>query len=104
MAAQRLMNDIFEPADATWRGLGTIPQSGLKVRARWEAYDAARRFTLPDLQVKEHPGCRCGEVLRGVLTPPECGLFRKNCTPQTPLGPCMVASEGTCGAYYRYHE
>jgi len=104
VAAQRLMNDIFEPADATWRGLGTIPQSGLRVRPRWERYDAARRFTLPDLQVKEHPGCRCGEVLRGVLTPPECGLFRKHCTPQTPLGPCMVASEGTCGAYYRYHE
>ena len=103
-AARRLMNDIFEPVDATWRGLGVIPESGLKLRSQWEKYDATRRFSMPAIQVKEHPGCRCGEVLRGVMTPPECGLFRKACTPQTPLGPCMVSSEGTCGAYYRYHE
>ena len=104
VAARRLMSDIFEPADSTWRGLGPIPESGLKVRPQWERYDATRRFAMPDIQVKEHPGCRCGEVLRGVMTPPECGLFRKACTPQSPLGPCMVSSEGTCGAYYRYHE
>jgi hydrogenase expression/formation protein HypD len=104
VAARRLMNDIFEPVDATWRGLGVIPESGLKLRSQWEKYDATRRFSMPAIQVKEHPGCRCGEVLRGVMTPPECGLFRKACTPQTPLGPCMVSSEGTCGAYHRYHE
>jgi hydrogenase expression/formation protein HypD len=103
VAARKLMNDIFEPADSTWRGLGTIPQSGLKVRTKWEKYDATKRFSMPDIQVKEHPGCRCGEVLRGVMIPPACGLFRKACTPQNPLGPCMVSSEGTCGAYYRYH-
>jgi hydrogenase expression/formation protein HypD len=104
VAAMRLMSEIFEPADTTWRGLGLIPQSGLKVRREWEKYDATRRFAMPIIQVKEHPGCRCGEVLRGVMTPPECGLFRKVCTPQNPLGPCMVSSEGTCGAYHRYHE
>ena len=104
VAARRLMDAIFELADATWRGLGTIPGSGLKLRSQWEQYDATRRFSMPDIQVKEHPGCRCGEVLRGVMIPPECGLFRKVCNPETPLGPCMVSSEGTCGAYYRYHE
>jgi len=104
VAARRLMSDIFEPVEVTWRGLGPIPQSGLKVRREWEKYDATRRFAMPIIQVKEHPGCRCGEVLRGVMTPPECGLFRKVCTPQNPLGPCMVSSEGTCGAYHRYHE
>jgi hydrogenase expression/formation protein HypD len=104
VAARRLLNHIFEPADATWRGLGPIPQSGLKVRPEWEKFDAAKRFSMPVIQVKEHPGCCCGEVLRGVMTPPECGLFRAVCTPQNPMGPCMVSSEGTCGAYYRYHE
>jgi hydrogenase expression/formation protein HypD len=103
VAARKLMGDIFEAADSTWRGLGPIPQSGLKVQTEWERYDATKRFSMPDIRVQEHPGCRCGEVLRGVAIPPECGLFRKACTPRNPLGPCMVSSEGTCGAYYRYH-
>lgn len=104
IAARKLMNEIFEAADSTWRGLGEIPESGLKLRTEWRSYDAAARFAMPNIQVKEHPGCRCGEVLRGVMTPPQCGLFRKACTPQHPLGPCMVSGEGTCGAYYRYHS
>jgi hydrogenase expression/formation protein HypD len=103
-AARRLMDEIFEPVDSTWRGLGLIPLSGLKFREAWKDFDAGLRFSMPEIQVKEHPGCRCGEVLRGVMTPPECGLFRKACNPQTPLGPCMVSGEGTCGAYYRYHS
>ena len=103
-AARRLMDEIFEPVDSTWRGLGLIPLSGLKLREAWKDFDAGLRFSMPEIQVKEHPGCRCGEVLRGVMTPPECGLFRKACNPQTPLGPCMVSGEGTCGAYYRYHS
>ncbi len=104
VVARRLMDEIFEPADATWRGLGVIPGSGLKIRDAWREFDAASRFSMPAIEVREHPGCRCGEVLRGVVTPPGCGLFRKACTPDHPLGPCMVSSEGTCGAYYRYHE
>lgn len=104
VTARRLMDEIFEPADSTWRGLGSIPLSGLRVRREFERFDAAKRFTMPEIHVKEHPGCRCGEVLRGVMTPPECGLFRKVCTPQNPKGPCMVSGEGTCGAYYRYHS
>lgn len=102
LAAQRLIDEIFEPADATWRGLGMIPGSGLKIRENWSTFDAVKRFAMPVIEVKEHPGCKCGEVLRGVMTPPECGLFRKVCTPGDPKGPCMVSSEGTCGAYYRY--
>lgn len=98
-----LMAEIFEPADVTWRGLGPIAASGLRVRDAWAAFDATRKFELPRIEVREDPACRCGEVLRGVMTPPECPLFRKACHPQKPKGPCMVSSEGTCGAYYRYH-
>ncbi len=102
-AARKLMEEIFEPVDSTWRGIGVIPKSGLGFRPTWKRFDAGERFSMPEIKVKEHPGCRCGEVLRGVMTPPECGLFRKACTPQNPKGPCMVSGEGTCGAYYRYH-
>ncbi len=104
VTARRLLDEIFEPTDSTWRGLGLIPLSGLKLRGAWRDFDAGSRFSMPQIQVKEHPGCRCGEVLRGVMIPPECGLFRKACNPQNPLGPCMVSGEGTCGAYYRYHN
>lgn len=103
-AARRLMEEVFAPADSTWRGLGPIPLSGLQLREPWKRFDAAERFSMPHIQVTEHPGCRCGEVLRGVITPPQCGLFRKICNPQNPKGPCMVSGEGTCGAYYRYHN
>lgn len=103
VAAREIIDEIFEPADSTWRGIGPIPKSGLAFRAEWKRFDACSRFSMPEIRVREHPGCRCGEVLRGVLTPPQCGLFRKVCTPQNPRGPCMVSGEGTCGAYYRYH-
>jgi len=102
--ARALIDEIFAPADTTWRGLGMIPQSGLRVRKEWAAYDAVQRFSMPVIQVREHPGCKCGEVLRGVITPLECALFRKVCDPENPKGPCMVSSEGTCGAYYRYQR
>lgn len=102
VAARSAMDRVFEPTASTWRGLGEIPASGLKLRGEWRRFDATERFAVPPIAVKEHPGCRCGEVLRGVLTPPECGLFAKVCSPQRPLGPCMVSSEGTCGAYHRY--
>lgn len=102
--ARALMDEIFTPADTTWRGLGMIPLSGLRVRDEWSHYDAAKRFSMPTIQVREHPACKCGEVLRGAITPLQCGLFRKACDPEHPMGPCMVSSEGTCGAYYRYHR
>jgi hydrogenase expression/formation protein HypD len=103
-AAQQLMEEIFEPSDVAWRGLGEIPQSGLAIRARWQDYDATKRFDMPPIRVQEHPGCRCGDVLRGLITPRQCTLFRKVCSPHQPMGPCMVSNEGTCGAYYRYER
>ena len=103
-AARKLIDEVFEPADSTWRGIGIIPKSGLGIRPGWKKFDAADRFSMPAITVKEHPGCKCGEVLRGVMTPPECALFRKVCSPMDPKGPCMVSGEGTCGAYYRYHN
>ncbi|HBD09600.1 MAG TPA: hydrogenase formation protein HypD [Syntrophobacteraceae bacterium] len=102
--ARLVMEEVFEPAESSWRGLGTIPNSGLRIRDDFRQLDATRRFALPRIRVAEHPGCRCGEVLRGVLQPIQCALFRKACTPEQPLGPCMVSSEGTCGAYFRYHK
>jgi len=101
-AALGIMEEIFEPVEARWRGLGRIADSGLGFREKWAQWDASRRFSMPDIHVREHPGCRCGDVLRGVLSPPGCSLFRSVCSPRTPKGPCMVSSEGTCGAYYRY--
>ncbi|HMA75744.1 MAG TPA: hydrogenase formation protein HypD [Candidatus Krumholzibacteriaceae bacterium] len=101
--AQDCVNDVFEPCDVPWRGMGVIPSSGLSVRSSYKGYDAELKF--PDIrvnEVKRDTGCRCGDVLRAVITPSECGLFKKECTPDNPIGPCMVSSEGTCAAYYRY--
>jgi hydrogenase expression/formation protein HypD len=105
--AQNLLNQVFEPSDSLWRGLGMIPDSGLKLRPQYAAYDAALKFGLPpsdELEVKDPPGCRCGQVLQGLMRPPECALFDSTCTPLTPVGPCMVSSEGTCAAYYKYER
>ena len=100
--ARALIDECFTPCDSVWRGLGTIPQSGLKLRAPYACRDARAKLALPPAVSVPIPGCRCGEVLRGRLTPPQCALFGKNCTPQEPAGPCMVSSEGSCGAWYRY--
>lgn len=102
--AQAIMNRIFEPVDAIWRGIGTIPRSGLGIREEFGAWDAVRRFSLPTFPSKETPGCRCGEVLKGVIYPTQCPLFARYCTPMKPVGPCMVSSEGSCAAYYRYTQ
>jgi hydrogenase expression/formation protein HypD len=101
-AAQEAMTRVFEVADTEWRGFGTVAASGLRIREQYARYDAARVFPVEVAPAREPPGCRCGEVLRGVLLPPECGLFGKVCTPQNPVGPCMVSAEGACAAYYRY--
>jgi len=105
--AQALMTQVFTVASAEWRGLGTIPESGLVLRPEYAAYDARMAFSLPATALPEapearHRGCRCGEVLRGVLEPPECPLFRRLCTPAQPVGPCMVSAEGACAAHYHY--
>jgi hydrogenase expression/formation protein HypD len=102
VAAQRAMEKVFEIADAEWRGLGSVPASGLRIREEYAHFDAARTFPMEVAPAREPPGCRCGEVLRGVLLPTECALFGKACTPQSPVGPCMVSAEGACAAYYQY--
>ena len=101
--ALKIMEDIFEPCDAPWRGLGVIPGAGLYIRERYEGMDARKRFDLSVPPASEPRGCLCANILRGAATPVECKLFRKSCTPRTPIGPCMVSSEGTCAAYYKYH-
>jgi len=103
--AQGLMAEVFEVSSANWRGLGELPASGLKLRPAYAAYDAQLAFDLPRPESPEpasQRGCRCGEVLRGVVEPPECRLFGKACTPARPIGPCMVSAEGACAAYYQY--
>lgn len=97
-----LLQEVFETCDAPWRGLGTIPQSGLRLRNDYRALDAEQRFDLTVPKAKDHPGCSCGDILRGIKIPPECALYRKVCTPANPCGPCMVSTEGTCAAYYKY--
>ena len=102
VVAQRLLEQVFEPSDADWRGLGVIPGSGLALREEFADADAARRFDVDPGPSLEPPGCRCGEVLRGVTDPAECALFGTRCTPEDPVGACMVSSEGACAARYRY--
>jgi hydrogenase expression/formation protein HypD len=99
------IHHVFEPAAANWRGLGTIPASGMGLRAEFAEFDAARRLGLPwppsEADISEH-GCRCGDVIRGAIEPHECPLFGAACTPIHPIGPCMVSREGSCQAEYKY--
>ncbi|MGC1402109.1 MAG: hydrogenase formation protein HypD [Thermodesulfobacteriota bacterium] len=102
--ARAVLNQVFVTCDAPWRGLGLIPQSGLTLRAEYRAFAAEDHFDLQVPPAQDYPGCACGEILRGIKAPPECRLFRTVCRPDSPIGPCMVSSEGTCAAYYKYHE
>ena len=101
-AARALMDKYLVPRTDVWRGLGTIENSGLGIRPEYAAFDAETRFDLSAKQVPDPPGCRCGEVICGKCTPAECPLFGRACTPEDPVGPCMVSSEGSCAAAYRY--
>ncbi|WP_299436181.1 hydrogenase formation protein HypD [uncultured Rhodospira sp.] len=102
-AAKALMADVFEIRPSfEWRGLGALPRSALRLRERYARWDAERRFALGDRRGLEHRACQCGAVLRGVLDPRDCGLFGTACTPDTPLGACMVSSEGACAAQWTY--
>ena len=97
------IDEVFETCTATWRGLGDIPGSGYRIRDEFANFDAVRRFE-PDVEPTRDPkGCRCCDVLRARIAPNECPLFRTVCTPENPVGPCMVSSEGSCAAYYRYY-
>ncbi len=101
-AARAVIEEVFDTCTATWRGLGDIPGSGYCLRPEYSAFDAVKRFQPVVEPTIEPKGCRCGDVLRGIITPKECPLFRRVCNPENPLGPCMVSSEGTCSAYFRY--
>jgi hydrogenase expression/formation protein HypD len=100
--ALEMMDRVFRVSAADWRGFGSLPKSGLLLRDAYAHRDAARVFTVDVPHAAEPKGCRCGEVLRGVMAPTECPLFRTACSPRTPIGPCMVSSEGACAAYYAY--
>ncbi len=103
--AQEMLERVFEPAAANWRGVGEIPGSGLIIRKEFAAHDAEKMFDIKLEQPSREPvGCLCGEVIRAVKTPEDCKLFRKVCTPENPVGPCMVSSEGSCAAYYHFAE
>ena len=102
--AQQQIDDVFEVCDRAWRGIGVIPQSGLRLREKYQAFDAEKRFAVVDLQVAESPDCMSGVILQGLKKPAECPHFGKRCTPSTPLGATMVSSEGACAAYYHYHR
>ena len=102
--AQKMIDEVFEPRDDWWRGLGVLKQSGLKVRDKYSDFDAEACFEVEVEPTRHDKACICGEVLKGVAKPFECKLFGKACTPYDPVGPCMVSSEGACHAYYRYNH
>jgi len=102
--AQSIISEVFEPADSLWRGIGMIPKSGLAIRKEYAKFDAEKRFDIPAGEDSEPAGCRCGLVLKGLITPDKCPLFGGACTTGTPIGPCMVSSEGTCSAWYKYRK
>lgn len=102
LRARKMVEEIFEPADMDWRGLGHIPASGLKIRDKYTAFDAVVRLDVTLPKAEEPKGCMCGNILKGMNNPRECPLFDTRCTPAHPVGPCMVSSEGTCAAYHKY--
>lgn len=102
--AAALLDEVFEPAEAAWRALGTIPASALVLRGRFARWDTAKRFDMPEEESPEPEGCRCGDVICGRCRPTDCSLFAGRCTPRDPVGPCMVSSEGACAAAYKYQR
>jgi hydrogenase expression/formation protein HypD len=105
--AQQILKQVFEPVDVKWRGFPVIPQSGLHLRKKYEAFDARKKYE-DELEVLAHEefteptGCLCGEVLRGLISSKQCPLFGSQCTPENPVGPCMVSTEGSCHIEYLY--
>lgn len=100
--AREILSQVFEPVNADWRGLGKIPGSGLGIRSEYQDFDATKRFGLEIKSVPEPKGCDCGAILAGTKVPAACAHFGNGCTPEHPVGPCMVSSEGTCAAHYRF--
>lgn len=100
--AQSVLVEVFNVCDAEWRGIGLIPGSGLEINAKYAAFDAEKAIQVSVEELKEHQGCLCGEILKGKVSPFECPLFATVCTPESPVGACMVSSEGTCAAAHKY--
>ena len=106
LKAKKIISQVFQVVDASWRGLGRIPRSGFRIKDEFWRFDAEKKFSLSyELRVTSYElrKCRCGDILKGLIYPLDCPLFSKTCKPDNPIGPCMVSSEGTCNAYYRYH-
>lgn len=104
MIAKKLLNEVFEPRDEFWRGIGNISRSGLKIRDEFRAYDAEKNFDVPVEISIEPKGCICGEILKGLKSPGDCKLFSKVCHPGHPVGACMVSGEGACAAFYKFGQ
>ncbi|QAR32370.1 hydrogenase formation protein HypD [Geovibrio thiophilus] len=104
LKAQALLKEVFYQADTDWRGLGRIPKSGLRFRDEYQSVDALAKFGIQETGVTDLKGCKCGDVLKGKMKPSACPMFDNGCTPQNPYGPCMVSSEGSCSAYYKYER
>jgi len=102
LKARAVLGEVFEPCDSVWRGFGLLPRSGLQIVASYGEFDAGQRYEISPVKAREPEGCLCGSILRGLSRPSDCSLFRRMCTPENPVGACMVSSEGTCAAYYKY--
>lgn len=102
--AIHLLDEVFVIKDSEWRGIGVIPKSGMVLKKKYSRFDAEEVFSLPAIKTKHDKGCICGSILKGIKRPLDCKLFAKRCTPENPQGACMVSSEGTCAAYYKYRR
>ncbi len=101
-SAVAALEQVFQPSTAVWRGLGSIPGSGLAIRQQFKRHDAESHFGIEIEEPNKVSGCRCHRIITGQIIPPECPMFRKACTPENPMGPCMVSSEGACAAWFKY--
>lgn len=102
--AQGITKEVFDVCDTDWRGIGVIKDSGLKISNNYSEFDVEKKFEIKDKDIKDPAGCICGQVLMGIKAPTDCKLYSGACTPSNPVGPCMVSSEGTCAAYYKYMQ
>lgn len=101
--AQSVLKSVFEPCDIAWRGFGLVKDSGLAIKREWSFFDARKRWPIkPPHKQRIGETCRCEDIMKGMLTPPECPMFKISCSPEKPIGPCMVSSEGVCSIYYKY--
>ena len=97
-----MVDKFMESCDAEWRGIGTIPMSGMQLRDEYAEFDARKKYNVPEIKPEYKTACRCGDVLQGKITPNQCPLFGKACNPDHPVGACMVSDEGACSAFYMY--